>query len=72
MTLESKVKSDIFKICLMVRNTNCFYIIRWRVCIFCTVIAYGVEMTNSGLDKDLDQWVFHPLLINLMSILLHI
>ena len=26
----------------------------------------------SGLDKDLDQWVFHPLLFNLMSILLHI
>ena len=25
----------------------------------------------SGLDKDLDQWVFHPLLFNLMSILLH-
>ena len=24
----------------------------------------------SGLDKDLDQWVFHPLLFNLMSILL--
>ena len=23
----------------------------------------------SGLDKDLDQWVFHPLLFNLMSIL---
>ena len=27
---------------------------------------------SSGLDKDLDQWVFHPLLFNLMSILLHI
>ena len=26
----------------------------------------------SGLDKDLDQWVFHPLLFNLMSILLNI
>ena len=26
----------------------------------------------SGLDKDLDQWVFHPLLFNLMSNLLHI
>ena len=26
----------------------------------------------SGLDKDLDQWVFHPLLLNSMSILLHI
>ena len=26
----------------------------------------------SGLDKDLDQRVFHPLLFNLMSILLHI
>ena len=26
----------------------------------------------SGLDKDLDQWVFQPLLFNLMSILLHI
>ena len=26
----------------------------------------------SGLDKDLDQWVFHPLLFNLKSILLHI
>ena len=26
----------------------------------------------SGLDKDLDQWVFHPLHLNLMSILLHI
>ena len=26
----------------------------------------------SGLDKDLDQWVFHPLLFNLMSIFLHI
>ena len=26
----------------------------------------------SGLDKDLDQWVFHTLLFNLMSILLHI
>ena len=25
---------------------------------------------NSGLDKDLDQWVFHPLLFNLLSILL--
>ena len=25
---------------------------------------------TSGLDKDLDQWVFHPLLFNLMSILL--
>ena len=24
----------------------------------------------SGLDKDLDQWVFHPLLFNSMSILL--
>ena len=29
-------------------------------------------LKNSGLDKDLDQWVFHPLLFNLMSILLHI
>ena len=27
---------------------------------------------SSGLDKDLDQWVFQPLLFNLMSILLHI
>ena len=27
---------------------------------------------TSGLDTDLDQWVFHPLLFNLMSILLHI
>ena len=27
---------------------------------------------GSGLDKDLDQCVFHPLLFNLMSILLHI
>ena len=27
---------------------------------------------KSGLDKDLDQWVFLPLLFNLMSILLHI
>ena len=26
----------------------------------------------SGLDKDLDQCVFHALLFNLMSILLHI
>ena len=26
----------------------------------------------SGLDKDLDQWVFHPQLFNLMSILLFI
>ena len=26
----------------------------------------------SGLDKDLDQWVFHTLLFNLMSILLYI
>ena len=26
----------------------------------------------SGLDKDLDQWVFHPLLFDLMSILLQI
>ena len=26
----------------------------------------------TGLDKDLDQWVLHPLLFNLMSILLHI
>ena len=26
----------------------------------------------SSLDKDLDQWVFQPLLFNLMSILLHI
>ena len=26
----------------------------------------------SGLDKDLDQWVFHPLLFHLISILLHI
>ena len=27
---------------------------------------------HSGLDKDFDQWVFHPLLFNLMCILLHI
>ena len=27
---------------------------------------------TSGLDKDLDQWVFHPLLFHLMSISLHI
>ena len=26
----------------------------------------------SGLDKDLDQWVFHTILFNLMSILLYI
>ena len=26
----------------------------------------------SGLDKGLDQWVFHPLLFSLLSILLHI
>ena len=26
----------------------------------------------SGLDKDLAQWVLHPILFNLMSILLHI
>ena len=32
----------------------------------------GVVLMYSGLDKDLDQWVFHPLLFNLMSILLHI
>ena len=25
----------------------------------------------SGPDKDLDQWVYYPLLFNLMSILLH-
>ena len=37
-------------------------------------IGYQTEnRTNDrGLDKDLDQWVFHPLLFNLMSILLHI
>ena len=27
---------------------------------------------RSGLDKDLDQWVFHPILFNLMSTLLRI
>ena len=27
---------------------------------------------TSGLDKDLDQWVFHPLLFKSMSILLNI
>ena len=27
---------------------------------------------DSGLDKDLDEWVFYPLLFNLMSILLRI
>ena len=32
----------------------------------------GVVLMYSGLDKNLDQWVFHPLLFNLMSILLHI
>ena len=32
----------------------------------------GNPEQTSGLDKDLDQWVFHPLLFNLMSILLHI
>ena len=29
-----------------------------------------LQSDNSGQDKDLDQWVFHPLLFNLMSILL--
>ena len=30
----------------------------------------GRQALSSGLDKDLDQWVFYPLLFNLMSILL--
>ena len=42
----------------------------------CVVVASNTESTPnvfySGLDKDLDQWVFHPLLFNLMIILLHI
>ena len=29
---------------------------------------YDFVVGFSGLDKDLDQWVFHPLLFNLMSI----
>ena len=29
-----------------------------------------MQLVPSGLDKDLDQWVFHPLFFNLMSILL--
>ena len=31
-----------------------------------------IFLDHSGLDKDLDQWIFYPLLFNLMSILLHI
>ena len=30
------------------------------------------EVSHSGLDKDWDQWLFHPLLFNFMSILFHI
>ena len=36
------------------------------------VVVVCVGGGGSGLDKDLDQCVFHPLLFNLMSILLHI
>ena len=37
-----------------------------------TAIPQLEELYSSGLDKDLDQWVFHPLRLNLMSILLYI
>ena len=33
-----------------------------------TVFFVPHEVLASGLDKDLDRWVFHPLLFNLMSI----
>ena len=36
------------------------------------VVECVVGEGGSGLDKDLDQCVFHPLLFNLRSILLHI
>ena len=37
----------------------------------CAMLGAFTVIPN-GLDKDLDQWVFHPLLFNWMSILLHI
>ena len=37
-----------------------------------TWLACTNDIHVSDPDKDLDQWVFHPLLFNLMSILLHI
>ena len=36
-----------------------------------SVVALFIDC-SCGLDKDLNQWVFHPLLFILMSILLHI
>ena len=37
-----------------------------------TVFFIPHEVLASGLDKDLDQSVFNPLLYNLMSIFFHI
>ena len=36
------------------------------------LVFLNFHVHHSGLDKDLDKWVFHPLLFNLMSFLLHI
>ena len=38
----------------------------------CVEAGFHLKNILSGLDKDMEQWVFHPLLFNLMNILLHI
>ena len=44
-----------------------YNLVHMSVTCFCML-----KIASSGLDNDLDQWVFHPLLFKLISILLHI
>ena len=61
--------------CILHANTHQRIFLRYKHILFITVLrmvkALGIsECSNSGLDKELHQWVFHTLLFNVMSILL--
>ena len=67
ITKDSEKTDTLFTITLKNELTTCFN--DKRLGFKCFYISLRC---TSGLDKNLDQWVVHPLLFNLMSISLHI
>ena len=61
-------------ICIVVLGVLSSFVIillRKRYGCFALIVFFMRLITcTSGVDKDLDQWVFHPLLFNLIGILL--
>ena len=50
---------------------ECLTVTLWTNIVSRIILSGAYLLHYSDLDKDLDQWVFHPLLFNLMSNLLH-